>query len=64
MGGYLVDSECMDKRMESVKTEQLGKEVTGWTDGRMSANLRWLEGWLRMGGKMYVWNGVNIRDRG
>jgi hypothetical protein len=33
-------------------------------DGRMSTNLRWREGWLRMRGKMNVWNGVNIRERG
>jgi hypothetical protein len=30
----VVETEFMDKRTGSVKTEQLGKEVTGWTDGR------------------------------
>jgi len=28
----VVESEFMDKRMGPVKTEQLGKEVAGWTD--------------------------------
>jgi len=28
----VVESEFMDKRMGPVKTEQLGKEVTEWTD--------------------------------
>jgi len=29
---WVVETGVMDKRMGSVKTEQLGKEVTGWTD--------------------------------
>jgi hypothetical protein len=29
---WVVETEFMDKRMGSVKTEQLGKELTGWTD--------------------------------
>jgi len=29
---WVVETEFMDKRMVSVKTEQLGKELTGWTD--------------------------------
>jgi len=28
----VVESEFKDKRMGPVKAEQLGKEVTGWTD--------------------------------
>jgi hypothetical protein len=29
---WVVETEFMDKRMGSVKTEQLGKKVTEWTD--------------------------------
>jgi hypothetical protein len=29
---WVVETEFMDKRMGPVKNEQVGKEVTGWTD--------------------------------
>jgi hypothetical protein len=29
---WVVETECLDKRMGSVKTEQLGKEALVWTD--------------------------------